>query len=274
MKTDLLLIPMGARYAEMRDGAIAAEAAGFDGIWTWDHLRDTNGSPVGVPEAWTALTGIAEATRRLMVGPLVLNAVNRHPGLLANMAATLQQVSGGRLLLGIGAGGGQELPYAAEQQMLGILVEPDVRRRRRLEEAVAVLRHLWSGDQTDYDGRVYQLRRPSGFLRPEPPPPVIVAGFGPRMAALAGRIGDGFNTQAGHPRLRGLVETAREAHAQAGRDQSSFSVSVFAGLRERWLRPDSPDRASLEALGVERLILLVSPPFDTGEIREAGQMLG
>src|SRR5688572_16139666 len=102
MKTDLLLIPMGARYPEMRAAAVAAEEAGFDGIWTWDHLRDTDGSPAGVPEAWTVLAGIAEATRRVTVGPLVLNVVNRHPGLLANMAATLQQVSGGRLLLGIG----------------------------------------------------------------------------------------------------------------------------------------------------------------------------
>jgi alkanesulfonate monooxygenase SsuD/methylene tetrahydromethanopterin reductase-like flavin-dependent oxidoreductase (luciferase family) len=113
MKTDLLLIPMSARWADMRAAALAAEEAGFDGLWTWDHLRDPDGgSGPGVPEAWTVLTALAEVTRRLMLGPLVLNVANRHPGVLANMAATLQTISGGRLILGIGAGGSRRTPYA------------------------------------------------------------------------------------------------------------------------------------------------------------------
>src|SRR5260370_26197114 len=114
MKTDVLLIPMSARYAEMRAAALAVEEAGFDGLWTWDHLRDPDrdGGP-GVPEAWTVLAALAEATRRISLGPLVLNVANRHPGLLANMAATLQAVSGGRLLLRIGPSGRRPAPYAA-----------------------------------------------------------------------------------------------------------------------------------------------------------------
>src|SRR5262249_45051886 len=79
-----------------------------------------------------------------------------------------------------------------------------------------------------------------GYLRPEPPPPIVVGGFGPRMAAIAGRHADGFNTQAAHPKLTELVAIARDAHAAAGRDPARFSVSVFAGLREPWLSPDSP----------------------------------
>src|SRR5256885_16297659 len=107
---------MGARYREMRAAAVAAEEAGFDGLWTGDHLRDPDaGSGPGVPEAWTVLTALAEATRRISLGPLVLNVANRHPGVLANMAATFQAVSGGRPLLGIGARGRQRRPYAAEQ---------------------------------------------------------------------------------------------------------------------------------------------------------------
>ncbi|HKB25434.1 MAG TPA: LLM class flavin-dependent oxidoreductase [Methylomirabilota bacterium] len=275
MKTDVLLIPMSARYAEMRAAALAVEEAGFDGLWTWDHLRDPDrdGGP-GVPEAWTVLAALAEATRRISLGPLVLNVANRHPGLLANMAATLQAVSGGRLLLGLGAGGSRRTPYAAEQEALGLSVERDEVRARRVAEAIDVMRRLWSGDGGSFAGGAYRLERPSGFLRPDPPPPIIVGGFGPRMAGIAGTHADGFNTQAFHPRLADLVQVARDAHTAAGRDASRFIVTVFAGMEERWLRPDSRARQSLERVGVHRLILLVSPPFDAGEIRRAGRLLG
>jgi alkanesulfonate monooxygenase SsuD/methylene tetrahydromethanopterin reductase-like flavin-dependent oxidoreductase (luciferase family) len=261
VKVDVLLIPMSARYAEMRAAALAIEEAGFDGLWTWDHLRDPdgNGGP-GVPEAWTILTALAEVTKRISLGPLVLNVANRHPGVLANMAATLQAVSGGRLLLGLGAGGSRRTPYAEEQEAIGSTVERDEVRARRVVDAIALMRRLWSGD--------------AGFLRPEPAPPIIVGGFGPRMAAIAGRYADGFNTQAAHPQLDELVRVAREEHAAAGRDASRFIMTVFAGMGDRWLRPDSRARESLDRLGVHRLILLVEPPFDPGKIRTAGRMLG
>jgi alkanesulfonate monooxygenase SsuD/methylene tetrahydromethanopterin reductase-like flavin-dependent oxidoreductase (luciferase family) len=260
MKTDVLLIPMSARYVDMRAAACAAEEAGFDGLWTWDHLRDPDGdgSP-GVPEAWTVLSALAEVTRRIALGPLVLNVANRHPGVLANMAATLQAVSHGRLLLGLGAGGSRRTPYAVEQDAIGATVDRDEVRARRVVEAIALMRRLWSGEQ--------------GFLRPDPPPPIIVGGFGPRMAAIAGEHADGFNTQALHPGLGELVRLARERHAMAGRDPAKFLVTVFAGMEERWLRPDGRAREMLERVGVDRLILLVPPPFDAERIRRAGSLL-
>ena len=260
MKTDLLLIPMSARYRDMRAAAVAAEEAGFDGLWTWDHLRDPDGdSGPGVPEAWTTLTALAEATRRIMLGPLVLNVANRHPGVLANMAATFQAVSGGRLLLGIGAGGSQRTPYAAEQRAIGQSVERDEVRARKVVEAIELIRRLWSGQ--------------AGFLWPEPPPPIIVGGFGPRMAGIAGRHGDGFNTQAMHPRLADLSRIAREEYQASGRDPNAFLLTVFAGFDGRWLDSTSRARQNLERIGVARLILLTEPPYDPGEIREAGKML-
>ena len=255
MKIDVLLIPMSARYVQMRAAAVAAEAAGFDGLWTWDHLRDPQapGGP-GVPEAWTVLAALAEVTRRIALGPLVLNVANRHPGVLANMAATLQTVSGGRLLLGLGAGGSRHTPYAAEQTAIGSAVEPDAVRARRVAEAIELIRRLWSGEH--------------GFLRPDPAPPIIVGGFGPRMAAVAGRHADGFNTQAMHPQLGDLVRVAREAHAAAGR-QADFIVTVFAGMEERWLTPDSRARQMLARVGVDRLILLAAPPYDMPSLHRA-----
>jgi len=262
VKTDLLLIPMSARYTDMRAAAVAAEAGGFDGVWTWDHLRDPDdedGGGPGVPEAWTTLTALAEATKRVMRGPLVLNVGNRHPGVLANMAATFQQVSGGRLLLGIGAGGSKRTPYATEQYAIGAKVDGDAARAQRVADAITLIRKLWSGA--------------SGFLRPDPPPPIIVGGFGPRMAGIAGRHGDGFNTQAFHPRLADLITVAREEHAKAGRDPAPFIVTVFAGLEQRWVDPTSRARQMIERAGVERLILLMEPPFDPARLRDAGRLL-
>ena len=91
---------------------------------------------------------------------------------------------------------------------------------------------------------------------------------------IAGRHADGMNTQALHPRLADLVKLARDERAAAGRDAASFIVTVFAGMDERWLKGDSRARQSLERVGVDRLILLLSPPFDPGEIRAAGRLLG
>lgn len=275
MKTDLLLVPMGARYRDLRAAAVAAEAAGFDGIWTWDHLRDPEGGAASrVPEAWTVLSALAEVTRRIALGPLVLNVGSRHPGLLANMAATLQEVSGGRLLLGLGAGGSRRTPYVAEQEAIGLPVEPDATRAQRVAEAVQVLRRLWAGDAGPFAGEHYRLARPTGFLRPDPPPPIVVGGFGPRMAGIAGRWADGFNTQARHPELAALLATARAARAAGGRPAHGLLVTVFARLERGWLAADAPARRRLAALGVERLILLVAPPFEAGEIRAAGRLLG
>ena len=261
MKTDLLLIPMSARYRDVRAAALAAEEAGFDGLWTWDHLRDPDGggSSPGVPEAWTVLAALAEATRRISLGPLVLNVANRHPGVLANMAATLQAVSGGRLLLGVGAGGSRRTPYAAEQQAIGQPVAGDAIRAGKVVEAIELMRKLWSGH--------------AGFLKPEPAPPIIVGGFGPRMAAIAGRHGDGFNTQAMHPKLADLARIARDEHTKSGRNPDDFILTVFAGLDERWLQPDSRARQTLDRLNVDRLILLTEPPYDPDEIRRTGRLL-
>jgi len=274
VKTDVLLMPMGARYRDMREAAIAVEEAGFDGLWTWDHLRDPDGGATSrVPEAWTTLSALAEVTRRIMLGPLVLNVSTRHPGLLANMAATLQEVSGGRMLLGIGAGAHRRMPYAIEHEALGIAVERDRVRAERVAEAAQVMRRLWSGDRSSFAGSHYRLENPTGFLRPDPPPPIIVGGFGSRMAGIAGRHADGFNTQAAHPQLAELARLARDEHAAAGRDPSGFIMTVFAGFREPYLRPDSQARASLARLGVARLILLLEPPYDPDRIRGAGRLL-
>jgi len=107
-----------------------------------------------------------------------------------------------------------------------------------------------------------RLWRTPGFLQPDPAPPVVIAAFGPKMAELAGRIGDGINAPASHPRLGELVAVARDACVDAGRDSSRFLVTVYSEFHERWFDADSPARAELAALRVDRLILYLGPPFD------------
>lgn len=272
-RVDLLLDPFGARWADALAAARAAEAAGFDGLWTWDHLAGSVHGADGVLEAWTVLSALAAAVPRVTIGPMVLNVANRRPGVLATAAATLQQVSGGRLLLGLGAGGGAGLPYPAEQHALGADVPPDPVRRARVAEAVTVVRRLWEGSPAAFEGEHYRLGPAAGgFLRPEPyPPPVVIGGFGPRMAELAGRVGDGINLPATLARTSDLVEVARRAHADRGGDPDRFLVTVSAPFSEAWLRPER--RAELAREGVDRVVLVVSPPFAVERIETAARIL-
>jgi alkanesulfonate monooxygenase SsuD/methylene tetrahydromethanopterin reductase-like flavin-dependent oxidoreductase (luciferase family) len=252
---DVLLDPFGSTWAEVRAAAITAERAGFDGVWLYDHLAGSVHGARRVLECWTTLTAIAATVPRISVGPMVLNVANRDPGTLAVMAATLQEVSGGRLLLGLGAGGGRDTPYAAEQLALGRAVPGAPVRRRAVEEAVGRVRSVWSG----------AVGPATGFLRPEPPPPIIIGGFGPKMAELAGRVGDGINTPAG-PQLPELLRIARDAHRRSGRDPDAFVVTVSG-------RPSRPERQRLADLGADRLVVYVPAPFSRG-LAQAGEAFG
>jgi alkanesulfonate monooxygenase SsuD/methylene tetrahydromethanopterin reductase-like flavin-dependent oxidoreductase (luciferase family) len=257
IQVDVLLDPFGARWAEVRDAANVVIDAGFKGIWTLDHLDGSVYDAPFVLECWTVLSALAVAAPGVMVGPLVLNVTNRHPGVLATMAATLQEVSGGRLLLGLGAGGGGRR-YVREQEAVGRTVDPDPLRRSQVETCVQEVRRLW---------------HTPGFSEPDPEPPFVIGASGPKMADLAGRLGDGLNTRATHPRLRELVELAREAHARSGRGPERFLVTVLAAFDEEWLAAESPTRAGLAAVGADRLILSVTPPYDRRRIAEAGRLL-
>jgi alkanesulfonate monooxygenase SsuD/methylene tetrahydromethanopterin reductase-like flavin-dependent oxidoreductase (luciferase family) len=247
---DVLFDPFGGRWPDLRDGAVLAEQAGFDGVWLYDHLAGSVHGSSRVLECWTTLTALAATVPRIAIGPLVLNVANRDAGTLAVMAATLQEVSDGRLLLGLGAGGGRDTPYASEQEALGRTVAGAAVRRRAVEEAVGTLRDVWSGSV----GGV------GGFLRPEPPPPVVIGGFGPKMAEIAGRLGDGMNAPGGG-QLGALVAIARAAHERVGRDPAGFVVTASA----RSLR----DRERLRELGVDRAIVAVGAPYRDGVARIA-----
>jgi alkanesulfonate monooxygenase SsuD/methylene tetrahydromethanopterin reductase-like flavin-dependent oxidoreductase (luciferase family) len=269
----VLLDPFDVTWDVFASAAEAARDAGFDGLWTWDHLAGQVHQAQTVLECWTVLAALAGRFPNVTLGPLVLNVANRDPRMLAVMAATLQQVSGGRLLLGLGAGGGRLTPYASEQQALGRTVAADPVRRRHVEQAVNVMRQLWTGQARPIaEADLLPLGNGWGFPRPAPPPPIVIGAFGPKMAELAGRVGDGVNTQAWHPRLADLLDVARTAHARAGRDPARFLATVFGGLESRWVDERRPERARLRELGVDRLVLIVSAAAPQ-DIRDAGRLL-
>jgi alkanesulfonate monooxygenase SsuD/methylene tetrahydromethanopterin reductase-like flavin-dependent oxidoreductase (luciferase family) len=247
LEVDLRLDPFDTPWAQVRDAVRAAADAGFAGIWTPDHLDGRVFGASQVLECWTTLTAIAVSTPDVKVGPLVLNVANRDPAVLASMAATLQDISGGRLLLGLGAGGGAGVSFRREQEAIGRTVPADPVRRAQVEACVKEMRRFWNAP---------------GFLRPDPAPPIVIAAFGPKMAELAGRVGDGINVPALHPQLRELVAIARDACTGAGRDPNRFLVTVYTAFDEQWFDVDSAARAELAALGVDRLILFLGPPFD------------
>jgi alkanesulfonate monooxygenase SsuD/methylene tetrahydromethanopterin reductase-like flavin-dependent oxidoreductase (luciferase family) len=180
---------IGVSSAWWRETAQEAEAAGFKGVWSWDHFVSRGRKTDPVLECWTTLTAAAAATTRLKVGSFINNVMNRHPAVLARMLATLWEQSGGRVELGIGVGGsGPELPS------YGIaLPEPPV-RVRMLEEAVVVIRLLMAGGPADYSGEFFSLNEAYAHPTPQPAPRIIVGGEKPGGARLAARVGDGWTT--------------------------------------------------------------------------------
>jgi alkanesulfonate monooxygenase SsuD/methylene tetrahydromethanopterin reductase-like flavin-dependent oxidoreductase (luciferase family) len=246
---DLLLETFGSSWPELREAAQLAERSGFDGLWVNDHLA---GSVAGAPhvlECWTVLSALAVEVPRIAIGPLVLNVANRDPGTLAVMAATLQHVSGGRLLMGLGAGARAGSTFAIEQEALGRRVAGDAERRRRVEETIATLRQVWSGT----------VPPASGFLRPRPTPPIVVAAMGPKMAELAGRLGDGLCVPAGST-MTELVGIARQAWSLSGHDPQRLLVTA---LLSSWPAPTQPSLGP----NLDRLIIAVAPPFETSIAR-------
>ena len=146
------LTAIGVPAAWWLQSARRVEAAGFRTVWAWDHFVSRGRLDDPVLECWTTLAAAAARTSTLRVGSFVSNVMNRHPAVLARIAATLADLSGGRLELGIGIGG-----HPAEHEAYGIAFPAAPERAARLEEAVQVLRLLFGGGPVDYDGRFYQL---------------------------------------------------------------------------------------------------------------------
>jgi F420-dependent oxidoreductase-like protein len=183
----------GATYDQLLRVARATEDLGFDAFFRSDHylaLGGGDGRP-GPTDAWTTLAGLARETSRIRLGTLVTSATFRHPGPLAITVAQVDQMSGGRLELGLGAGW-----YDAEHTAFGIPFPPLGERFERLEEQLEILRGMWEATGPySFTGKHYQLADNPGYVTPaQERLPVIIGGFGPkRTPRLAATFADEFN---------------------------------------------------------------------------------
>jgi F420-dependent oxidoreductase-like protein len=219
----------GASYDQQLKMAQAAEAGGFDAFFRSDHFLAMGGDGLpGPTDAWLTLAGIARETDRIRLGTMVTSATFRLPGLLAVQVAQVDDMSGGRAELGLGAGW-----YDAEHSAHGVPFQPLGERFERLEEQLAILTGFWDtpiGETFDFDGRHYQLKDSPGLPKPvqKPHPPLIVGGGGPkRTPRLAATFADEFNLP-----FSSLADTeaqfgrVRAAAVQRDRDPATLRLSA------------------------------------------------
>lgn len=183
----LNLASIGVDAGWWLEAAARAESAGFASAWIWDHFVSRGRLDDPVLECWTMLSAASATTSRIRLGSFVTNVMNRHPAVLARMVATASEVSGGRVELGIGAGG-----HPAEHVAYGIPFPKRPERLEHLAEAIEVLRLLFSGGPVTYEGRFYQLREAHAFPVPLPVPRIIVGGQTAAGARFAARHADAW----------------------------------------------------------------------------------
>ncbi len=221
-------------YAEIRAIAVQAEAAGFDSIWIYDHLlfRFPEEPTTGIHEAWTILAAVAEATDRAQLGTLVMCTEFRNPALLAKMAATLDHISGGRLILGIGCGW-----HDPEYDAFGY---PTDHKVGRFEDSLTIIRGLIREGRADHDGPWHQAHDAVLLPPARPDLPILIAAKRPRMLDLTARHADAWNMAwFGDPSER--LATARRDLAAAcdavGRDPATLEITVGITVRYPDLLP-------------------------------------
>jgi F420-dependent oxidoreductase-like protein len=302
----------GLAYDEILAVARTAEASGFEALLRSDHYTSFPGE-AGLPttDAWGTLAGLARETSRIRLGSLVSPVTFRIPGSFAKLVATVDEMSGGRIEVGMGAGWNEQ-----EHAELGIPFPPLKERYDRFEEALAVVHGLWTADDGwTFEGRYWHVA--GSHFRPRPTfsggrhPHLILGGDGgPRLARLVATYGDEFNRQSGTPeRVREAYGNVRKAAQAIGRDPDEIVYSAMVGVlvaetdrelddrvhdlltstgggsnakdwlaerRSRWILGTSEQAwervRALEAAGVQRIMLQDFLPRDLEMIRLAGRL--
>lgn len=220
----------GASYDQLLAVARTAEAAGYGAFFRSDHylkMGDVSGLP-GVTDAWTTLAGLARDTSTIRLGTLVTPVTFRHPGSFAVIAAQVDQMSGGRVDIGIGAGW-----FGAEHEAFGLPFPELGARYDLLEDQLAILTGLWSaqsGSTFNYEGAAVGTHITADTVRPaqSPRPPIVLGGQGgPKSARLAATYADEYNTPfVSAEQMKATHDKVRAACESAGRDPASLVYSA------------------------------------------------
>jgi alkanesulfonate monooxygenase SsuD/methylene tetrahydromethanopterin reductase-like flavin-dependent oxidoreductase (luciferase family) len=225
-------------WPAFRDAALAAEAAGWDSVWTWDHLLAIFG-PWEQPilEGWMALAGLGPITRRIRLGLMVGANTFRNPGHAAKLATTLDHLSDGRAVLGIGGAW-----FEREHEAFGIDLGASVGERLDwLDESVGLIRRLLDGEIVTHDGPHYAFREALCAPPPiQPHLPILVGGSGPKktLRTVALRA-DAWNTNGSLEEVRAKLEVLDRHCAEVGRDRSEIELTVSFPIVLRDRRADA-----------------------------------
>jgi len=254
--------PANTTWPDLREVALLAEEVEFDSIYTWDHLLPVADIDPSLPnfDGWQLLAAWGALTTRVRLGMLVSGNTLRQPGLLAKMAVTLDHVTNGRAILGLGAG-----QAAPEQAQYGLDFPPIGERVARLDESLAVVRRLLGDERASFDGRFYQLDE--AIAEPKPVQaqlPLLVGATGPRIQRVAARHADIWHGYA--PDAQAFAELYaefREACELEGRDQEEIVRSAGGPVTA------ATAQVIAERLraGVQLFIVTAQAPFDLDTIR-------
>jgi F420-dependent oxidoreductase-like protein len=274
----LQLWPQQTTWPEYRGASLAAEAAGWDGIWTWDHLLAIQG-PWQQPifEGWGLLHAVAAVTERVRIGLMVGANTFRNPGVTTKLVTTLDHVSNGRAVLGIGGAW-----FEREHEAFGIDFGASVGERLdKLEEAVPLMRRLLDGEQVSHEGRFYTLT--DALSTPAPVQahlPILVGGSGPQKTLrTVARHADGWNTSGDVETLGERLDILARHCAEAGRDMSEIELTVSFPTIIRNTVEDAVERrrAQLAENGIpepEDIPILMGPPEAIAETFRPYRELG
>jgi F420-dependent oxidoreductase-like protein len=260
--------PQNTTYEDMLRVWLEADSISiFEHAWVFDHFIPLGADSTGpCLEGWTLLAALAARTERLRIGQMVTGNTYRHPAVLANMAATVDIISRGRLDFGIGAGWNEQ-----EHAMYNIPLYTPGERIRRLGEACEVIKRLWSETSANFDGKYYQLK--DAYCEPKPVqkpyPPIVIGGGGEKLTLrVVAQHADIWNMPGGPVEIFQHKSQVLDEHCAAiGRDPSTIERSVQLVINPNNLQETRDITRSFIEVGASHIILNLRAPYPDGIVQ-------